>query len=193
MDKEEMCMEAMYRVEREEATLIVIDPQETLVKAVDEEMGRNFTRNVPILVTFARDMDIPVMVTQQYPKGLGGMIPEIEKVLGGISPIDKVTFSCCRVGDFNEKLSQLRRRQIILCGIEAHVCVLQTAADLIFRGYDIHVVADAVCSRRKLDWDIGLRWMEKKGATISTTEIIAFQLLKEAGTEEFKQLSRILR
>jgi isochorismate hydrolase len=90
-------------------------------------------------------------------------------------------------------LNQPARNQAILTGIETHVCVLQTANDLIQKGYEVYVVADAICSRRKLDWEIGLRWMEKKGAMISTTEIIAFQLLKEAGTEEFRGLSKLLK
>jgi len=186
-------MDTFFRLEREQTTLIIIDPQEGLVKAVDQEMAGNFTRSVPTLVTVAREMNIPTLVTLQYPKGLGGMIPEVERALGPVSPIEKVAFSCCRVDRFNEQLNQLRGKQLALCGIEAHVCVLQTAADLISRGYDVHVVADGVCSRRTLDWEIGLKWMEKKGATISTAEIVAFQLLKEAGTEEFKRLSKLLK
>jgi nicotinamidase-related amidase len=113
--------------------------------------------------------------------------------LGSILPIEKVSFSCCGVEMFNEKLHQTGRRQVILTGIETHVCVLQTADDLIRSGRAVYGVADAICSRRKLDWEIGLRWMEKKGAMISTTEIIAFQLLKEAGTEEFRGLSKLLK
>jgi nicotinamidase-related amidase len=113
--------------------------------------------------------------------------------LGSILPIEKVSFSCCGVETFNDKLNQLGRKQIILTGIETHVCVLQTADDLIQKGYEVHAVADAICSRSKLDWEIGLKWMEKRGAMISTTEIIAFQLLKEAGTEEFRGLSKLLK
>jgi isochorismate hydrolase len=94
---------------------------------------------------------------------------------------------------FKEKLGQTGRKHVILTGIETHVCVLQTADDLMQAGREVHAVADAICSRRKLDWEIGLRWMEKKGAMISTTEIIAFQLLKEAGTEEFRALSKWLK
>jgi nicotinamidase-related amidase len=97
------------------------------------------------------------------------------------------------VETFNTKLNRLGRKQVILSGIETHVCVLQTADDLLQKGYEVHVVADAICSRRKLDWEIGLRWMEKRGAMISTTEIIAFQMLKEAGTEEFRGLSKLLK
>jgi nicotinamidase-related amidase len=138
-------------------------------------------------------MAIPVLITEQYPKGLGPTVSEIKMELGTILPIEKVSFSCCGVETFNEKLNQTGRKQVILAGIETHVCVLQTADDLIKAGHEVHVVADAICSRRKLDWEIGLRWVEKKGAMISTTEIIAFQLLKEAGTEEFRTLSKWLK
>jgi isochorismate hydrolase len=138
-------------------------------------------------------MAIPILMTEQYPKGLGQTVSEIKMELESIVPVEKVSFSCCGVETFNEKLDQTGRKQVILTGIETHVCVLQTAYDLIQKGYEVHGVADAICSRRKLDWKIGLRWMEKRGAMISTTEIIAFQLLKEAGTEEFRGLSKLLK
>ncbi|MGB9630035.1 MAG: isochorismatase family protein, partial [Thermodesulfobacteriota bacterium] len=118
---------------------------------------------------------------------------EIKAEMEGLVPIEKLAFSCCRVEEFNKRLDSFRRRQIILCGIEAHVCILQTAIDLLEKGYEVYVVADGVCSRRKIDWEIGLRYLERRGAMISTTEIIAFQLLKEAGTEEFRRLSKLLK
>jgi nicotinamidase-related amidase len=186
-------MDRLLRVEKEEIVLVVIDIQEALMKAMEPEIGKNLARNLQILITFAREMGIPILATEQYPKGLGRTIPDITKEWGDLVPIEKVSFSCCRVDAFNERLNRLGRRQIILSGIETHVCVLQTAADLIQQGYGVHVVGDAVCSRRKLDWEIGLRWIEKNGAMITTTEIIAFQLLKEAGTDEFKRLSRFVK
>jgi nicotinamidase-related amidase len=186
-------MDRLLRIEREEAVLIVIDVQEVLMKRMDPETGKKVTQNIKILLKFAKEMAIPILITEQYPKGLGRTIPEIKNELGSNHPIEKVTFSCCGVETFNERLGQLKRNQVILIGIETHVCVLQTATDLIQKGYEVYVVADAVCSRKKLDWEIGLRWVEKKGAMIPTTEIIAFQLLKEAGTEEFKRLSNWLK
>lgn len=191
--KGETGMDRWLRIEREEAVLIVIDVQEVLMKQMDPEMGKQVTQNIKILLNFAKEMAIPILITEQYPKGLGGTIPEIKNELGPNLPIEKVTFSCCGVETFNEGLGRLKRNQVILIGIETHVCVLQTATDLIQKGYEVYVVADAVCSRKKLDWEIGLRWLEKKGAMIPTTEIIAFQLLKEAGTEEFKRLSKFLK
>jgi nicotinamidase-related amidase len=191
--KGEIGMDRWLRIEREEAVLIVIDVQEVLMKQMDPEMGKQVTQNIKILLNFAKEMAIPILITEQYPKGLGRTIPEIKNELGPNLPIEKVTFSCCGVETFNEGLGRLKRNRVILIGIETHVCVLQTATDLIQKGYEVYVVADAVCSRKKLDWEIGLRWLEKKGAVIPTTEIIAFQLLKEAGTEEFKRLSKFLK
>jgi isochorismate hydrolase len=186
-------MDRFTKIEREQAVLIVIDVQELLMKKMDPEIGKNVIQNIRTLLVFAKEMAIPILITEQYPKGLGKTVPEIKMELGPLPPIEKVSFSCCGVKAFNDKLNQPARNQTILTGIETHVCVLQTANDLIQKGYEVYVVADAICSRRKLDWEIGLRWMEKKGAMISTTEIIAFQLLKEAGTEEFRGLSKLLK
>jgi isochorismate hydrolase len=191
--KGESRMNSLSRIEREEAVLIIIDVQDVLMKKMNQEVGKNVIQNIRTLLTFAKEMAIPILMTEQYPKGLGKTVPEIKMELGSILPIEKVSFSCCGVETFNIKLNRLGRKQVILSGIETHVCVLQTANDLIQKGYEVHVVADAICSRRKLDWEIGLRWMEKRGAMISTTEIIAFQLLKEAGTEEFRGLSKLLK
>jgi isochorismate hydrolase len=186
-------MNALSRIQREKAVLVVVDVQDVLMKKMNQGVAENVVRNIRIFLAFAKKMAIPVLITEQYPKGLGPTVPEIKMDLGLALPIKKVSFSCCGVGTFNEKLNQTGRRQVILTGIETHVCVLQTADDLIRAGYEVHAVADAICSRRKLDWETGLRWMEKKGAMISTTEIIAFQLLKEAGTEEFRASSKWLK
>ena len=186
-------MDRFMKMERDQAVLIVIDVQDVLMKKMDREVGKKVIQNIQTLLTFAKGMAIPIMITEQYPKGLGKTVADIRMEMGSILPIEKVSFSCWGVVAFNNQLNHLGRRQILLTGIETHVCVLQTASDLIQEGYEVHVVADAVCSRKKLDWETGLRWMEKKGAMISTTEIIAFQLLKEAGTEEFRRLSKLLK
>ncbi|MCJ7782695.1 MAG: isochorismatase family protein [Desulfobacterales bacterium] len=186
-------MDALSRIQREEAVVVVVDVQDVLMKKMNQGVAENVIRNIRTLLTFAQKMAIPVLITEQYPKGLGQTVSEVKMELESILPIEKVSFSCCGVETFNEKLNQTGRKQVILTGIETHVCVLQTADDLMQTGHEVHAVADAICSRRKLDWEIGLRWMEKKGAMISTTEIIAFQLLKEAGTEEFRGLSKLLK
>ncbi len=186
-------MDRFTKMEREQAVLMVIDVQDVLMKRMHQEIRENVIWNIRTLIAFAKKMAIPILITEQYPKGLGKTVPEIKMELEFLIPIEKVSFSCCGVKAFNETLNQLVRNQVILTGIETHICVLQTADDLIQKGYEVHAVADAICSRRKLDWEIGLRWIEKKGAMISTTEIIAFQLLKEAGTEEFRGLSKLLK
>jgi isochorismate hydrolase len=186
-------MDALSRIQREEAVLVVVDVQDVLMKKMNQGVAENVIRNIRTLLAFAQKMAVPVLITEQYPKGLGQTVSEIKMELGPTLPIEKVSFSCCGVETFNQKINQTGRKQVILTGIETHVCVLQTADDLIQTGHEVHAVADAICSRRKLDWEIGLRWMEKKGAMISTTEIIAFQLLKEAGTEEFRGLSKLFK
>src|SRR4030042_2579699 len=186
-------MNALSRIQREDAVLLVVDVQDVLMKKMEQGVAANVIRNIRPLLPFAQKMAIPVLITEQYPKGLGPTVSEIKMELGSVFPIEKVSFSCCGVDTFNERLNQTGRKQVILTGIETHVCVLQTAGDLIQIGYEVHAVADALCSRRKLDWETALRWMEKKGAMISTTEIIAFQLLKRAGTKEFRGLSKLLK
>jgi isochorismate hydrolase len=186
-------MDALSRIQREEAVLVVVDVQDVLMKQMNQGVAEKVIRNIRTLLAFAKKMAIPVLITEQYPKGLGPTVSEIKTELGPTLPIEKISFSCCGAETFNEKLNQTGRNQVILVGIETQVCVLQTADDLIQAGHEVHAVADAICSRRKLDWEVGLRWMEKKGAMISTTEIIAFQLLKEAGTEEFRALSKWLK
>lgn len=180
-------------MDREKSVLIIVDVQDGLLNAMNQQRIVNLIRNIKILIAFAKEMGIPIIVTEQYPKGLGNTTWEIKMELESILPIEKVSFSCCKVETFNKRLFSLKRKHIIISGIETHVCILQTAIDLLTYGYEVEVVADAVCSRRELDWEIGLRYMDKKGVTISTTEIIAFQLLKEAGTEEFRRLSKFFK
>lgn len=180
-------------MEREKTALIIIDMQEALMRQMDVEVAKKIVKNIKTIICFAKEMGIPIIFTEQYPKGLGRTIEEIQSDLNPLRPIEKLSFSCCGENSFNEKLNEILKTQIIITGIETHVCVLQTTTDLLKKGYEVHVVADGVCSRRKFDWKIALRWMEKKGAIISTTEIIAFQLLKEAGTEEFRYLSKLLK
>ncbi len=186
-------MSGLSRIQREEAVLVVVDVQEALMKKMNPGVAEKVIRNIRTLLAFAQHLAIPVLITEQYPKGLGPTVSEIKMELGSILPIEKVSFSCCGVEMFNTRLNQTGRKQVILIGIETHVCILQTSDDLLRAGREVHAVADAICSQRKLDWEVGLRWMEKRGAMISTTEIIAFQLLKEAGTEEFRALSKWLK
>ena len=139
-------MDALSRIQREEAVLVVVDVQDVLMKQMNHGVAEKVIRNIRILLTFAKKMAIPVLITEQYPKGLGPTVSEIKRELGPTLPIEKVSFSCCGVETFNEKINQTGRKQVILSGIETHVCVLQTAEDLIRKNYSVYAVADAVCS-----------------------------------------------
>jgi len=156
-------MDKPVPLERRETVLTIIDVQDVLMRKMNQEVGEKVIRNIRILLAFAKEMAIPILITEQYPKGLGKTVPELKMELESTLPIEKVSFSCCGVETFNHQLSQFGRKQVILTGIETHVCVLQTADDLTQKSYGVYAVADAICSRKKLDWETGLRWMEKRG------------------------------
>jgi nicotinamidase-related amidase len=136
-----------YILNRKESFLVVIDIQEKLVPAMDKR--KSVYDNCSHLIEAAKLLDIPVVVTEQYPKGLGPTVPEITKVLPQYSPLEKITFDCCRGDGFLDKIASLNRKQAILAGMETHVCVLQTCLSLLKEGYSPHLVSDAVCSRKK--------------------------------------------
>jgi nicotinamidase-related amidase len=140
------------------------------------------------IISAARILDIPVTITEQYPNGLGHTDAQILAVLGDRIPIEKIEFSAFRCDEAVEQIKELNRPQAILAGIEAHVCIQQTALDLLQAGVDVHVLADAVGSRRSKDAQIALNRMASSGATITTTESAAFELMKRAGTDEFKNI-----
>jgi nicotinamidase-related amidase len=181
-------------LKKEDTMLVVVDMQEKLMSAMPETEGRLAVRNVKILLEAAGILGIPVYVTEQYPKGLGPTIGEIRESAGeGFSPIEKVVFSCARSPEFMDALKDLGRSSVLLCGVETHVCVLQTAIDLVNDGYRVYVPADAVVSRKELDYEKGIGLMDKAGAIVGTTEAFLFQLLERAGTDEFKQISKLVR
>jgi nicotinamidase-related amidase len=181
-------------LKKEDTSLVVVDMQEKLMSAMPEIESRFTVKNVKILLEAAGILGIPVNVTEQYPKGLGPTIEEIKESAGDcFKPIEKVVFSCARSPEFMDALKDLGRSSVLLCGVETHVCVLQTAIDLINEGYHVYIPADAVISRKELDWQKGIDLMEKAGATVGTTEAFLFQLLERAGTDEFKQISKLVR
>ncbi|MCI0481592.1 MAG: hydrolase [Candidatus Dadabacteria bacterium] len=181
-------------LKKEDTTLVVVDMQEKLMSAMPDTESGVAVKNVKILLEAAKVLDIPVHVTEQYPKGLGPTISDIKESVGeGFHPIEKVVFSCARSPEFMDELKGLERSSVLLCGVETHVCVLQTAIDLVNDGYHVYVPADAIVSRRELDREKGLELMDKAGAIIGTTEAFLFQLLERAGTDEFKQISKLVR
>jgi nicotinamidase-related amidase len=173
--------------------LVVVDVQERLFNAMDAERRDDMVANVKILVSAARRLDVPVLVTEQYPKGLGRTLPELRALLPDTTPFEKTTFSCADAEGFVERLRALGAEHVILTGVEAHVCVLLTAVALLAQGLRVSIVADAVCSRRATTLEIGLAQARQAGAVVTSTETIVFQLLGRADTDAFRELSKLLR
>ncbi len=174
--------------------LLVIDIQERLAPAMPHAVLASVLRNTRILIETACEFSLPILVTEQYPKGLGRTVPELTAVLPPESvPFEKVSFSCCAEPGFTPLLDSLGDRDIIVCGIETHVCVLQSTLDLLAAGRRVFVAADATCSRAKMNWRLGLDLMRQAGAGIGSTEIFAFALLRAAGTDRFKRISRLVK
>ncbi len=181
-----------FYLDRNSAVLLVIDVQEKLCRTMDSETLEQLTGNVSILLETAKELDIPVLATEQYTRGLGETLPGIREKLPEAS-MEKMSFSCCGDAAFINRLKDMQRKQVIVTGMEAHICVLQTALELLAHGYHVHVVSDAVMSRKKKNWKLGLNVAASAGAVITSTEAAMFQLLKVAGTEEFKKLSKLVR
>ena len=178
-------------LDRKRSVLIIIDVQEKLFPHIHEH--ERVLARVDLLISAAKLLNIPVVLTEQYPKGLGSTIEEIRGMLPGIQPLTKVDFSCAPAAGFREKLASLHRDQLVLAGIEAHVCVAQTALDLASQGERVVVVADATSSRRPVDAQVAWHRMEQSGLTLSTAEAVVFEWLRRAGTEEFKALQPKLK
>jgi nicotinamidase-related amidase len=173
-------------LDRHRAALVVIDMQEAFRPAVGEFDA--VARNAAVLVQGARELDLPVVVTEQYPQGLGETVPEVAEHLDGVERHAKTVFSAARAEGFDLG----GREQALVCGIEAHVCVEQTVQDLLDRGIEVHVAADAVSSRTALNRRLGLEKMERSGAWVTSTEMALFELLGEAGTPEFKAIQKLV-
>jgi nicotinamidase-related amidase len=179
------------KLERDRTALVVIDVQEAFRPVVLE--FEEVAGNVAVLVQGAKALGVPVIVTEQYPKGLGSTVPEVAAHLDGVTPIEKVCFSAAASDEFNTALAGSGRDQVLLCGIESHVCVNQTADDLLGRGREVHVAQDAVSSRHKGNRKLGLHKMEGAGAVITSVETALFELLGAAGTPEFKEIQRLVK
>ena len=180
-----------FTLNKDNSVLVIVDIQDKL--AVVMKQREKVTNNCLHLVEAAKLLNIPIIVTEQYPKGLGQTINEIREALPSYAPLEKVTFDCCRGDGFLEKIASLRKTHVILTGMETHVCVLQTCLGLLGKGYFVHMVSDAVCSRKKDDYKISRKMMRDAGAVITCTETALFQLLERAGTPEFKVISKRIK
>ncbi len=188
-----MSIRNKFLLEPATAVLVVIDVQERLCAAMDENALRQLTRNAGILLESANELAVPVIFTEQYVKGLGATLPELKGRAPAASCHEKLTFSCCGNEAFITQLKQSGRTQIIVSGMETHVCVQQTVIDLLDASYDVHVVKDAVLSRNSDNKQTAMEAMVQAGAVPSCTEAVVFQLLKVAGTESFKRLSKLVK
>jgi nicotinamidase-related amidase len=152
-------------------------------------------RNSKLLAQAAEVMGIPRFVTTQYAKGLGGTVPEVAALLADVTPIDKTAFSCFGADAFCSSLKSLpgNRNTLLVCGMETHICVLQTVMAALREGYLVHVASDAVGSRAEWNWKIGLERMGAAGAVISSTETIIYELMRGSGTETFKKMLPYLK
>jgi nicotinamidase-related amidase len=178
---------------REGTALLVVDVQERLFSVVEPGRRDAMVKNIKILAAAARRLGLPLLVSEQYPKGLGHTLPELRESLGGVEPIEKVAFSCCGVEGFPDRLRVSGTRAVIVAGIEAHVCVLLTALDLVEAGYQVYVPADAVCSRTRENYEIALAQLKDAGATVTSTETLLFQLLRRSDTEDFRALQPLIK
>jgi nicotinamidase-related amidase len=174
-----------------DSVLLVIDVQEKLFRVMfqKEQLADNLQR----LIKGIQVLEVPVLVTEQYPQGLGPTILEIAGLLTAVKPYPKVNFSCCGDEAFLQAFRRLGRKQVLITGIESHICVYQTAADLIAAGYEVYVVGDAVSARTEQNKDTGIRMMLQSGAKLTGTEAALFELLKVAKGEKFKAISQIVR
>ena len=175
-----------------ECALVVIDIQEKLLPPIFEK--ERLLRNSQLLIRLAHILELPIIATTQYAKGLGQIVPEIASLLPAVGSMDKLEFGCFGNNEFCAKIAGLSGRStLLLCGMETHICVLQTALGALNQGHLVHVAADAVSSRTELNWKLGLERMRDAGAVISSTEMIIYELLGRSGSPAFKEMLKHLK
>lgn len=173
---------------REDAVLVVIDVQERLLPHIAE--GQKLVKNIIKLIRFFHILELPIILTEQ--RKLGETVAEIRTELPDVEPITKTDFGCFGCEDFSAALDRIGRSALVLTGIEAHICVMQTALGALPR-YGVHAVTDAMSSRSADDWEVAVRRMMQSGVTITSTEMLIYELLQRAGTEEFKAVLELVK
>jgi len=171
--------------------LVIIDVQGKLAQLMVDKKA--LFKNLQVLLQAAKILEIPILWCQQVPEALGPTLPEIAALLADSEPVNKACFSCCGEERFRTELGRLGRKQVLLCGIETHVCVYQTAMDLMPQGFDVTVIADAVSSRTAQNRQIALSRLAAEGAHISSAEMALFELLRTAQHPQFKQIARLVK
>ncbi|WP_321389536.1 hydrolase [uncultured Desulfuromusa sp.] len=181
-----------FWLDAEKTVLVVIDVQEKLAPAMNQRLYGQLILHVNLLIEGFKALDLPIIATEQYSKGLGHTVAELQGATDQAC-IEKMAFSCCGDENFLTALEKTGAKQVLIVGMESHVCVFQTVLDLLDRGYVVHLVSDAICSRFESDYTNAIRTAAKAGAVITTTETALFQLVKVAGTDEFKAISKLIR
>lgn len=176
---------------KKRAGLLIVDIQEKIATVMLHR--QRVIDNTLKLIRACQILDVPVFITEQYPQGLGATEPAIKEALQGVTPPTKLTFSCCRVHGLMDQFREKDVEQIIIVGIETHVCVQQTALDLLSQDFQVHVLKDCVSSRREVDFETALQRMQAAGVIISTMEAALFELLEQAGTPEFKEVAKLVK
>jgi len=171
--------------------VLVLDVQEKLMPV----MGRKerVIGNIITLLQLAKTFSLPAILTEHHIRWLGPTLPEIVEALPTYEPITKMHFNCCDVDAFNERLDSESFENVILTGVESHICIFQTCVSLIEKGYQVHVPQDAIDARTDENWKVGLDLMKRAGAFVTSTETVIYQILKKAGTKEFKKMLKIIK
>jgi nicotinamidase-related amidase len=192
IDTAPYCEAARRMLRPEDCALAIIDIQEKLLVQIFEK--ERVLRNAQLLVRLADILSLPVIVSTQYAKGLGKTVEEISSMIPETRPMDKLEFGCFGNSEYCSAVGKLANRTtLLLCGIESHICVTQTALGALNQGLNIHVAADAVSSRTELNWKIGLNRMQAAGGVLSSTEMMIYELLSKSGTQAFKEMLRHLK
>ncbi len=178
-------------MQREDSCLVVVDVQEKMAPAIS---GREeIERNVGVLLQAAEELQIPVLFTEQYPKGLGSTLEHVRSYSPESAVVSKVHFDCCAEEEFLQRIRQTGKSQVLLTGMEAHVCVMQTGLGLLRLGFSVFVAADATGSRNPDHCNLALQRFTAAGASPVCTEMVIFEWLQKAGTDEFKKLSKLIK
>ncbi len=177
-----------------DSVLLIVDIQTRLTAAMPTKVLARLQRNTSLLINAANKLGVPVFASEQYPKGLGDIEPDIQKILpADVRLYEKTSFSCAGADNFIPDLAATGKKQIIIAGVEAHVCVLQTAIDLYHQGYTIFIAADGVCSRHRENYEIALQRLRRAGVIVCDAESVLFEWLGDASHEKFREVQALIR
>jgi len=179
------------RILKEDTVAVIVDVQERLFPHIDQH--EKLQQSISTLIKGLQVLEVPLVLTQQYSKGLGDTIIAVKEIMPAIEPVEKMCFSCCDEPTFFKELKSMECNNVILVGIETHVCILQTAIDLLDRSFQPIIVQDCVSSRKPDDKTVAIQRLAKEGAIITTKESILFELCRYAGTDQFKGISKLVR